>query len=308
MGNKLVATLLTLIIVSGLICPYPVFAHNFGADENASWLAKIAEIKTEMGLVAKHVGNTGVINYYSNALSMYWNANDTLKMGDMNTTLQTEIPSAINATLSDAQAGNQASVSTDVLKLNTYLDESVSERVDKNSIDNSTMRALAVAYVLQDALEKYGNALNSKIDLNDMSEMNMSGGSSMSGMSDMSSMSSTIVDQNAYENSIGLATTAQNMFTDLAANNTDKSDANTKISTAFAKLIQDLDAKSDANTIMVDSHVKLHPVLITAYDIQEVSEANTGVSAVPEFPLPALLIVISITGVVVATRFRPLGF
>ncbi|MGI0063239.1 MAG: hypothetical protein ACREBA_12375, partial [Nitrosotalea sp.] len=149
MYNKLVVTLLSVIIASGLMCPYPVFAHNFGADENASWLAKVAEIRTEIGLVAKHVGNTDVINYYSNALGMSWNANDTLQMGEMNTTLQTQIPSTINATLSDAQAGNQASVSTDISKINTYLDESISVRVDKNSVGNSTMRALAVAYVLQ---------------------------------------------------------------------------------------------------------------------------------------------------------------
>ncbi len=305
MGNKLVALLLSVIIVSGLMYPYPVFAHNFGVDENALWLAKIAEIKTEIGLVAKHVGNTDAISYYSNVLNVYWNANDTLKMGETNTTLQTEISSTIHATLSDAQAGNQVSVSADVSKLNAYLDESIPVIVDKNSIDNSTTRALAIVFVLQEASAKYGNALNSKIDLNDMSQMNMSEGGSMSDMSDnMSSMSSTVVDQNAFENSIGLATTAQNMFNDLATNNTDKSDTNTKISSAFAKLIQDLDDKSDANTIMVDIHVKLHPILITAYNIQEVGEANTGVSTVPEFPLPALLVVVLIAGVVVTTRFR----
>ncbi len=139
--------------------------------------------------------------------------------------------------------------------------------------------------------------------------MNMSRGS-MSDMSGgMSSMPSTVADQNAYENSIGLATTAQSMFDDLAANNTDKSDSNIKISSAFTQLVQDLNNKADANTVMMDIHVKLHPFLISAYKIQEVADANTGVLAVPEFPLPELLIVVSIAGLVVATRFRPVfGF
>ncbi|HZS73252.1 MAG TPA: hypothetical protein VFA69_02000, partial [Candidatus Nitrosotalea sp.] len=79
----------------------------------------------------------------------------------------------------------------------------------------------------------------------------------------------------------------------------------------LTKLIQDLNNKADANTIMTDAHINLHPILISAYNVQEAAESSTGyvTPAVPEFPLPAILIVISIAGVVVATRFRPrLGF
>jgi hypothetical protein len=307
-NNKLIAMLLSAIIASGLIYTHPAFAHNFGGDESASWLAKMAEIRTEVGMVAKHVGDKDAIDYYSDALGEYWNVNDTREMGERNTLLQTEIPATINATLADAQtAGNQNAVNDDVTKLNGYLDESIPVRVDASKLSNSTVQALAVVFVLKESLEKYGDALNTTTDLNDMSAMNMSGDKMSSGMS----MSSTIVDQNAYENSIGLATAAQSMFNDLAAKNTDKYDANTKISAAFTKLIQDLNNKADVNTIMTDVHVHLHPVLITAYNIQESSETDTGytVPAVPEFPLPALLTIVSIAGVVVATRFRPrLGF
>ena len=303
--------LLSAIIASGLIYTHPAFAHNFGGDESASWLAKMAEIRTEASLVAKHVGDKDAIDYYYDALGEYWNANDTREMGERNTLLATEIPSTINATLDDAQqTGNQNAVNDDISKLNGYLDESIPVRVDKDKLNNSTVQALAIVFVLKEALEKYGDAINSTVDLNDMSQMNMSSGT-MPGMSDNMAMSSTVVDQNAYENSIGLATSAQNMFSDLTAKNVDKSDANTKISTAFTKLLQDLNGKANVNTIMTDVHVNLHPVLISAYNVQEAPETDTGYNtpAVPEFPLPALLIVISIAGVVAATRFRPrLGF
>jgi len=310
-NNKLIAMLLSAIIASGLIYTHPAFAHNFGGDESASWLAKMAEIRTETSIVAKHVGDKGAIDYYSDALGEYWNANDTREMGERNTLLATEIPSTINATLDDAQTGNQSAVNNDVTKLNGYLDESIPVRVDKDKLNNSTVQALAVIFVQKEALEKYGDAINSTVDLNDMSQMNMSGGN-MSSMSSGMSMPNTIVDQNKYENSIGLATAAQSMFSDLATKNPDKSDANTKISTAFTKLLQDINGKADANTIMTDVHVNLHPILISAYNVQGADGAGTGYTvppAVPEFPLPALLIVISIAGVVVATRFRPrLGF
>jgi len=326
-NSKLIAILLAGIIASGLIYTHPAFAHNFGGDESATWLAKVAEIKTEASIVAKHVGDNDAIDYYSDALGEYWNSNDTKEMGERNTLLQKEIPSTINQTLDDARtSGNQNMVNDDVSKLNGYLDESIPVRVDKDKLNNSTVQALAVVFVLKEALEKYGDALNTTTDLNDMSQMNMSSmsggsmsggsmsGGSMSGGSmsggSMSGgsmqMASTIVDQNAYENSIGLATAAQNLFNDLAAKNTDMSAANAKASTALTKLLQDLNGKSDANTIMMDVHQNLHPVLIDAYKVQLNAEAgiNNPGSAVPEFPLPALLMIVSIVGVMTVTRFK----
>ena len=307
MNSKLITILLASIIASGLIYTHPAFAHNFGGDESATWIAKITEIKTEASIVAKHVGDKDAIDYYSDALGEYWNANDTKEMGEKNTLLQQEIPSTINQTLADARTtGNQNTVNDDVAKLNGYLDESMPVRVDKDKLNNSTIQALSVTFVLKEALEKYGDSVNSTTDLNDMSQMkmdNMSGGSM--------TMTSTVVDQNKYENSIGLATAAQNLFTDIAAKNPDKSDANTKVSAAFTKLLQDLNGKSDVNTIMMDVHTNLHPVLIDAYKLPVNSMAgisNPG-SAVPEFPLPALLIIVSIAGVITATRLKSrIGF
>ncbi|MDH2907775.1 MAG: hypothetical protein PXX83_06765 [Candidatus Nitrosotalea sp.] len=302
MNNKLVALLLAGVIASGLIYTHPAYAHNFGGDESASWLAKVAEIKTEVNNVSKHVGQKDVIDYYASALGEYWNSNDTREMGERNTLLQQEIPATINATLDDARAGNQSMVNDDVSKLGGYLDESVPVRVDKAKLDNSTVQALSVVFVVKEALEKYGTALNSTVDLNDMSQMNMSSGSmSGNGMSSGSMPANSIVNSNAYENSVSLATAAQQMFNDVATNNPSISD-NAKISAGFTKLVQDLNNKADTNTIMMDVHVGIHPTLIMAYNIQGASAH--GQSTVPEFPLPALLIVIAIAGVVVTTRLK----
>ena len=306
MNHKLATLSLMAIIVSGLVYTHPAFAHSFGGDESASWLAKVTEIKTEASLVATHVNDNAAIDYYSNALGEYWNANTTKEMSERNTLLAQEIPSTINQTLDDARiTGYQNTVNDDITKLGGYLDESIPVRVDKDKLDNSTIQALAVTYVLKEALEKYGDSINSATDLNDMSQMkmeNMSGGGMV--------MTSTIVDKNKYENSIGLASAAQIMFNNVAAKNSDKSDANSKISAAFTKLLQDINGKADANTIMIDVHTNLHPILTDAYQLPVTSTGVNNVgSAVPEFPLPALLILMSIAGVVIATRFKSnLGF
>ena len=300
MNKKFTALLLVGVIGSGLIYTHPAFAHNFGGDESASWLAKVAEIKTEIANVAKHIGQKDTIDYYTDALGEYWSANDTREMGERNTLLQQEIPSTINATLDDATAGNQSMVNDDVTKLGGYLDESVQVRVDKDKLSNSTVQALAVTFVIKEALEKYGDALNSTVDLNDMSQMKMSN-------DNMSNMApSTIVNANAYENSVSLATTAQQMFSDVASQNPNVS-SNSKISDGFAKLVQDLNNKADVNTIMMDVHVGIHPTLIESYNIQ--GEDAHGTPSVPEFPMPALLIIVAIAGAVMTTRFKShLGF
>ncbi len=296
---KKVAILVGIISVC-LIYSHNAYAHNFGGDESASWLAKVAEIKTEVGLVAKHVGDSEALNYYSDALGEYWNSNDTKEMGERNTLLQQEIPTTINATITDARAGSQSVVESDVSKLGGYLDESVPVRVDSDKLNNATVQALSVVLILKEALEKYGDALGSTVDLNDMSQMNMSGSMSGGNMSGMSS--STIKDKNAYENSIGLATAAQQAFSSVASMNPSKSSDNEKISSGLTKLVQDINNKADVNTIMTDTHVSIHPTIVSAYNIQEAQ-------AVPEFTLPALFVLVSIAGVVATTKLKSrLGF
>src|SRR2546427_12787734 len=294
MNKRAVALLLAGIISSGMIYSHPAYAHNFGGDESATFLAKVSEIKTEINFISKHVSDSAAIDYYSDALGEYWNANDTKEMGERNTLLQKEIPATINSTISDARSGNQVAVNADVSQLSGYLDEAVPVRIDKDKLTNSTVQALAVTFVLKESLEKYGDAINSTVDLNDMLQMSINGSMASGSMGSTQQMAVTIVDQHKYENSIGLATAAQQMFNDLAAKNPDKSTFNAKISTGLAKMIQDLNNKADANTIMTDAHVDLHRAIVSGYNIQEV----------PEFPMPALLVIISIVGVIAISRFR----
>lgn len=295
MNTKAAALSLAAVITIGLIYTHPAYAHNFGGDERAAFLAKVPEIKTEVNQIAKNISNKDAIDYYADALGEYWNANDTREMNERNKLLAQEIPSTINATIADARSGDAAKVNSDISALNGYLDESIAVRIDPDKLNNSTVHALAITYVLKESLEKYGDAINSTVNLNDMSMMNMSSSMSGSSMGSMQQTGVNIVDQNKYENAKALAATAQQMWNDLASKNSDKATYNTKISAAFTKLLQDLDNKADGNTVMVDVHMQIHPNLISGYNLQ----------MVPEFPLPALLITISLLGVVIVTRFRP---
>ena len=298
MNTKVVALLLAGIISSGLIYSHPAYAHNFGGDESAGFLAKVQEIKTELEQISMNLSNPSAIDYYVDATGEYWNANDTKEMGERNQLLAKEIPDTLDAIFMAAKMSNPNAddVNAKITQLNGYLDEAVPVRIDKDKLNNSTVNALAVTNVLKEVLEKYGDAINSTQDLNDISEMkDMSGmqssGSSMSGME--SSMAATVVDENAYGNAKALAATATNMFNDLMKKYPNVTE-NSKISDAFTELNQQLDNKAAGNDVMITVHTKIHPNLITGYNIQ----------VVPEFPMPALLVIISIIGMIAITRFR----
>lgn len=290
MNNKVIALLLAGIISSGLIYSHPAYAHNFGGDESAGFLAKVQEIKTELNQISKNLSNHDAVAYYIVATGEYWNGTyDTQQMAERNTLLAQEIPNTLNAIYAAANATSPdaSTVNTNIQKLNGYLDEAVPVRVDKDKLNNATINALSVTFVLKESLEKYGDAINSTVSLNDMSQMKMSGM--------QSSMSVPIVDENKYENAIALATTAQNMFNDLQTKYPNVAQ-NSKIASEFAKLIQDLNNKADGNTIMVDVHMNIHPSLVDGYQLLP--------EAVPEFPLPLLLIVIAFSGIIFATRIK----
>ncbi len=290
MNNKVIALLLAGIISSGLIYSHPAYAHNFGGDESAGFLAKVQEIKTELNQISKNLSNHDAVAYYIQATGEYWNGTyDTQQMAERNTLLAQEIPNTLNAIYAAANATSPdaSTVNTNIQKLNGYLDEAVPVRVDKDKLNNATVNALAVTFVLKESLEKYGDAINSTVSLNDMSQMKMSGM--------QSSMSVPIVDENKYENAKALAATAQNMFNDLQTKYPNVAQ-NSKIASEFAKLIQDLNNKANGNTIIVDVHMNIHPSLVDGYQLLP--------EAVPEFPLPLLLIVIAFSGIIFATKMK----
>ena len=288
MNTKVVALLLATVISSGLIYSHPAYAHNFGGDESAGFLAKVQEIKTELNQISMSLSNPSAIDYYVDATGEYWNANDTKEMAEKNQLLAKEIPDTLEAIFTAAKMNNPDAndINTKITQLNGYLDEAVPVRIDKDKLSNSTVNALALTSILKEVLEKYGDAINSTQDLNDMSQMK-----NMSGM--QSTMSVTVVDENKYENAKALAATATNMFNDLMKKYPNITE-NAKISDAFTELNQQLDNKAAGNDVMTTVHTKIHPNLINGYNVQ----------IVPEFPMPALLVIISIVGMIAITRFR----
>jgi hypothetical protein len=318
--KKIVASLMVIGLV-GILFVHPVFAHNFVKNSDADLIAKIQEFKVESMLIANNISDSKISHWHIAKSQEYWGLNDMNTLTQQNATLANSLSSAINdlyslsGTNADPTIASQKSV-----VLNQLLDQVESTEISSSAQNNATVQSLATINVLNQVLVDYGDAIGSNVDLTNMANMNMNGmsaGSSssssggMSGMSGMSgmnvggsgSMSGTpIVDAAAYQSAQQLEIAAQSMFENIKSMApSSASPYLAKIETAFGQLQQSIVSKESGDNVMTIVHMQIHPNFISGLNIPVVP--NT--SAVPEFPMPLLLVILSFISVIVIARSLP---
>ena len=357
MHNRTVAVIVVSAIISlGLSYAHPAYAHNFPPDESAAYLGKIANLKAELQSLNMDLSDPTAVSWHVNKINGYWTTYDTQQMAERNQLLATEIPDTINSIVTNATqpSPDMNTISQQIDTLNGYLDEGISARIDQDKLQNATLQALADTDIIKETLADYGQAINSQVDLNDMSKMqgmgvmnnrSMSGSQGgmsgmkmgsytekgtpaiyfiqMSGMSGMSGTSSngnmsgmnmqsgnstnvSIVNMAAYHSAQTHAQAIKSYYDKNVVSLASPS-MSTPVQTAdtyMSQLIDAINNKEDGNTIMVITHLHIHPALITAFNLP-LMNMNMGGNAVPEFPMPALLVLISIIGAIAITRFIP---
>jgi hypothetical protein len=177
-----------------------------------------------------------------------------------------------------------------VTNIGNLLDEAVSVRISKNLIDNPKTQALVLANLGNDIYNNYGATLGlspstvasmggiSMLGMNIPSKgpMNMStsSGNGMSGMNTvsepiaMNQSPATIKNLTAYQTAESLAAIAQQVLDNLKriapANATN---SNTDIANYLAQLRNAINNKSPFMNVMELIHIRLHPTLISAYNL-----------------------------------------
>lgn len=251
------------------------YAHNFGGDESAAYLAKVKEVPVETHAILNDLGNKTLLDWHFDKIGEYWNSNDTREMNERNQLLAKEIPGAIAAIIDQANKTNpdRANISQTVSNLDGWLAESVPVRIDKQQLDNLTVSALAINDVLGEVMEGYGDATNSS-----------------------NSNPAPIVNVAAYQNAKGLAEAAQSMWNDLKAKTPSNVSSTTisKLDSAFANLTQSIAKNASDDQINSIANDTIKTNFATAY--------RTVVA--PEFPVPLSIAIASIAGVIAVARFR----
>ena len=136
-----------LLLVGSIVNANNVLGHTFSGDESASFLAGTEMTKIELKLAADQISaNATSAKEHANHLTEHITANDTKEIKERNSRLAYELNNTLtdfvntieSSSPSESEVKNKASNITDILS------EVVSARIDKEQLDNVTVKALVV--------------------------------------------------------------------------------------------------------------------------------------------------------------------
>jgi hypothetical protein len=304
LNKRITALALASLMILGMAyTAKSAYAHSFSGDESAEFLAKVQELKVETHLIQQNLSNQTIVAWHSDKISEFWNANDTKEMTERNKRLGTEIPALISNITAAANSTNPdaTKIGQLVTSLDNSLAEAVTVRIDQTARNNATVNALAIVNVLDETMEDYGIATGAEEEEESGGNMSMSEGGNMSdnmsGSSSSNETTTTIVNVAAHQTAQGLAAAAQTMFSDLKAKApANATDSISKLDKGFVDLKQAIDGKASNDDVTAIVHGTLMANMQTAFNLQ----------VVPEFPLPLLLTIPAIAGIIAATRITAL--
>jgi hypothetical protein len=253
------------------------YAHTFGGNESAAFLAKVQGLKVEAHLIQSDLSNQTLVAWHSDKIGEFWNTNDTKEMTERNQRLGTDIPALISNITMVANSTNPdaTKVGQLITSLDNDLAEATSVRIEKTELENATVNGLAVADILDETMEDYGIATGAEEEnssnvtgSNTTSQDNMSNVSEGAG----SNETATIVNFAAYQTAQGLAAAAQDMYNNLKPKAMPNSSSEiAALDAAFANLRKAIDDKMSNDAIQAIVEGSIHPNL-SAFGLKEEEE------------------------------------
>jgi hypothetical protein len=263
--RKLIITFVILSIVSSVAVSNPLnraFAHTFSGDESATFLALLEMIKTEAHLAQQNLGtNVTLAHEHAEATTEHLDANQTKEISERNTRVSNELNDSLTA-LKDAFNSTSPPTASDikdkVSNVDAILGEVLSVRIDKNQLNNVTVKASTINDLVGETLEHYGEAVGHE-DTNKSSESNSTTNASSSAVK--------IVNEAAYQTAQALSSRVIELYKDVnskALNSTAAENAQS----GLEMLKSDIDKKVPFDTIdkLIDSTIS--PALNSAYDLK----------------------------------------
>ncbi len=247
------------------------YAHTFGGNESAAFLAKVQGLKVEAHLIQSDLSNQTLVAWHSDKIGEFWNTNDTKEMTEKNQRLGTDIPALISNITTAANSTNPdaTKVGQIITSLDNDLAEATTVRIEKTELENATVNGLAVANILDETMEDYGIATGAEEE----NSSNVTGSNTTSSQdNNMSNVSegagsnetATIVNFAPYQTAQGLATAAQDMYNNLKPKAMPNSSSEiAALDAAFANLRKAIDDKMSNDAIQAIVEGSIHPNLST---------------------------------------------
>jgi hypothetical protein len=281
-----------ILIISSELFVYlysPVSAHNFSINESAAFLAMTDELKAEVQLVQQNSANNNMsmASEHADKAIALLSENATKEIAERNQRLADDLQMVLISIKASTESAPSNDISSDIGFLvsdaGAIIDEIVTARIDPDQLNNSTIQALAIVELLDKVLSNYGDAYAVGFDMTNMSNLMMGDRSSMSStgmvsdnisMSNMSSsVGSKLLNVSAYQDAQALAMKVQERFdsqlmdTSVAQNSGTAGQSGKNIVTALQELITSINSRAPPMDIMTIVHTKIHPNLITAFDL-----------------------------------------
>lgn len=255
------------------------YAHTFGGNESAAFLAKVQGLKVEAHLIQSDLSNQTLVAWHSDKIGEFWNTNDTKEMSERNQRLGTDIPALISniTTVANSTNPDATKVGQLITSLDNDLAEATTVRIEKTDLENATVNGLAVANILDETMEDYGIATGAEEEnssnvtgSNTTSQENVSNVSEGAG----SNETATIVNFAAYKTAQGLAAAAQDMYNNLKPKAMPNSSSEiAALDVAFANLRKAIDDKMSNDAIQAIVEGSIHPNL-SAFGLKEEEEVE----------------------------------
>jgi hypothetical protein len=264
--RKLIITFLILSIVSSVTVSNPLnraFAHTFSGDESATFLALLEMIKTEAHLAEQNLGtNVTLAHEHAEATTEHLDANQTKEISERNTRVSNELNDSLTAlknAFNSTSPPTASDIKDKVSNVDAILGEVLSVRIDKNQLNNVTVKASTVNDLVGETLEHYGEAVGHE-DTNKSSESN-------STTNESSSAAVKIVNEAAYQTAQALSSRVIELYKDVnskALNST----AAENVQSGLEMLKSDIDKKVPFDTLdkLIDSTIS--PALNSGYDLK----------------------------------------
>lgn len=263
--RKLIITFLILSIVSSVTVSNPLnraFAHTFSGDESATFLALLEMIKTEAHLAQQNLGtNVTLAHEHAEATTEHLDANQTKEISERNTRVSNELNDSLTAlknAFNSTSPPTASDIKDKVSNVDAILGEVLSVRIDKNQLNNVTVKASTVNDLVGETLEHYGEAVGHE-DTNKSSESNSTTNASSSAVK--------IVNEAAYQTAQALSSRVIELYKDVnskALNST----AAENVQSGLEMLKSDIDKKVPFDSLdkLIDSTIS--PALNSAYDLK----------------------------------------
>jgi len=279
------------------------YAHTFSGDESASFLATVEVIKVHLELAKSDLATNATLSAEHVEHAAEHLTNDTIKeITEKNKRLGTELPASLDELQETLEGGDAtaADVNEKVTNINDLLDETVTVRIEKTQVSNSTVQGTMLADLVDEVLESYKGAYGIEEEEHEDEEGSRNAteetsdeGDSMIGVD---GEHNTIVNMMDYESAQALAARAQELFnTKLKAMaESNATEAVRALDAGLKKLKQAIDDKAPHDNVDVIVHTDIHPNIQKAYNLR----------VIPEFPLPILVGILGIASVLAYTRMK----